>query len=366
MRLGRLIEATNAFLFLLPFLLFLAVFVGYGVVRTVYFSLTDYNLFDPPKWVGFQNYVRLFREPDFIRALQHSLAFTLVVTVVQTLFSLLLATVLNQRIRGITFFRTVYYLPSVLSSAAITLIFLWLYQKTGFLNFAVSWVLTYLPLLLTFVGLFVVVQAVQVVFERSRGLPAKPFDLALATASLLLAAAGTFALDLFGVVNPREGVQFKFIWLNTRQEWAGLPIPLWAIVLQNIYTTIPTLMLIYLAGLQDIPKSLYEAASLDGADDWQQFTRITVPMLRPVTFLVITLGLIGTLQVFDQVALISGPGGAPLESTVTLAYYVYNNVFPSGATPKVGLASAAAITLSVLTLVVVLLQRRFGVSERGY
>jgi multiple sugar transport system permease protein len=155
-------------------------------------------------------------------------------------------------------------------------------------------------------------------------------------------------------------------WLPTSAAFLGIPYPLWAIILMNTYTTIPTFMVLFLAGLKGIPKTLYEAAALDGASPWVMFSRITVPLLRPVLFLVITLGLIGTLQLFDQVLFVGGSGGAPIEATITLAYYVYGNVFPSGAAPRVGLASAAALFLAGLTLLVVLLQRRFGVSERGW
>lgn len=141
--------------------------------------------------------------------------------------------------------------------------------------------------------------------------------------------------------------------------WAGpfaFPRPLAAIMLLNIWTTVPTMMILYLAGLQDIPGALYEAAEVDGATTWQKFWKITVPQLKHITFLVMTMGFIGTLQMFDQVAIIGGQ--APLESTVTLAYYVYVNMFPSSARPAVGLASAAAMILAILTLIFVYLQRR--------
>ncbi len=364
MRRARFVEAVYALTFLLPYLLTLLVFFVFAFLRTFYFSFTDYDLFHSPKWVGLANYLALFREPLFVQAFKNTLAYALIVTLAQTVLALGLAAVLNQKLVGITFFRTVYYIPSILSSAAVTLIFLWLYQRKGFVNFASAWILTYAPILATAAGLFLLLQALQVIWERRRGLPVHFFDPALATVSLLLAGAGTALLWWFGVVEPRSDVVVNLVWLNTRRTWLGIPIPLWAIILQNVYTTVPTFMLLYLAGLQDVPKNLYEAAAIDGATPWQQFRYVTVPLLRPLTFLVITLGLIGTLQLFDQVALFGS--AAPLESKITLAYYVYNNVFPSAATPRVGDASAAAIVLALLTLVVVLLQRRFGVSERGF
>jgi len=105
-------------------------------------------------------------------------------------------------------------------------------------------------------------------------------------------------------------------------------------------------------------------ADIDGATPWQKLRYVTVPALRPVMFLVITLGLIGTIQMFDQAAITAGI--APLESVITLAYYVYWAVFGAGTLPKVGMASAAALVLAALTLAVVLLQRKFGFSEKGW
>src|SRR5690606_41992546 len=112
----RMQEALAAYLFLLPFGLSLLIFFGYAFVRSIYFSFTDYNMFDPPNWVGLANYAAIFRETRFLTALRNSIGFSLIVTVSQTAFALLLAVVLNARIRGIAFFRTAYYMPSVASS----------------------------------------------------------------------------------------------------------------------------------------------------------------------------------------------------------------------------------------------------------
>jgi multiple sugar transport system permease protein len=363
-----------ALLFLFPFLFILLVFFAFAFIRALGFSFTNYNLFninplpnytgEPFKWLGLQNYLQLFREPLFLTALKNTVFYSVVVTAIQTFLALCLATVLNQKIRGINFFRTIYYLPSVLSSAAVTLIFLWLYQKNGFINFAVSWFNKHLFIILAFLAIFLIAQAVQVFFEKARGLPVNFFNPALATLSLLVATVAIFLLTTFNVLSPRDVPNFEQVWLNTSQTWLGLSVPLWAIIMQNIYTTIPTFMLLYLAGLQDIPTSLYEAASLDGANRWQQFFNVTIPMLRPVTFLIVTMSLIGTLQMFDQVALFGD--AAPAQSIITLAYYTYSNVFPSAGESRIGLAAAAAIVLGLLTLIATLLQRRFVGSDKGY
>jgi multiple sugar transport system permease protein len=363
MRSAKRTDVFYALLFLAPFLIHLIVFFVFAFVRTVWFSFTDKTLLNPStNFIGLGNFIGLFQDPRFIAAITHSLSFMLVVTVIQTFFALAVAAILNQKIKGISFFRTVYYVPSILSSAAVTVIAIWFFQKTGFLNTFVGWFVANLPVFLAFIGLFVLAQAVQIAVERMRGLPVAITDPALATLSLVVALALTWLLVAMGLVAPREARPPEFTWLNNPGSFLGVPIPLWSIIMLNTFTTIPSLMLIFLAGLQDIPKSVYEAASIDGASPLQQFFGVTVPMLRPVTFLVVTLSLIGTLQMFDQVALMGD--AAPLDSIIVLAYYVYNNVFSGEG--KVGLASAAALILAGITFAIVLLQRALGISDKAH
>ena len=179
--------------------------------------------------------------------------------------------------------------------------------------------------------------------------------------AVLGATALTVALRALQVL-PVAELDDPISWLNTRTTLAGMPVTLWSVAIMNVFTTVPLMMLLYLAGLQSIPRHLHEAATLDGATPWQVFLRITVPLLAPVTFAVVTLGLIGTLQMFDQVAILGN--AAPIESRVTLAYYTYYNTFPPGGTPRIGLASAGAVALALLTVAIVFVQRRLGISDR--
>ena len=328
-----------------------------------FYSFTDYNLFKITRFTGIDNFTELFRDPLFFTALTNTFIFAIIVTVVQTVGALLLAVVLNQKLRGQTFFRTAYYMPSIASSAVITLIFIWLFRPTGILAYLASTLINYTPILLSFVGIVILVQALQVAWERSRGLPAGAFDPALLVVSLLIGVVAAWLLTQFGALEVGSSKPIQLNWLSTREKFLGfIPYPLLVIIVMNTFTTIPTLMLFFLAGLQNISGSLYEASGIDGASPWEQMRFITVPMLRPVTFYAITSGLIGTLQMFDQVALFDGT--APQESIITLAYYVYNRVLGTGAS-LVGQASAAALVLALLTILVVQLQRRFFVSDEG-
>jgi multiple sugar transport system permease protein len=241
---------------------------------------------------------------------------------------------------------------------------MWVMHRRGVVNFFLTTFYQYHVHIFLFIGLTVLLQAVQVLWERRRHLPVRPLDPTLLVISLLGAAVTVVALSRFGVMQPASVPPVGISWLTTEQTFLGIPLPLLSIMALNIWTTAPTFMVIFLAGLQDVPQELYEVAEIDGATGWQKLWYITIPALRPVLFLVITLGLIGTLQLFDQIAITSGV--APLNSVITLAYYVYWNIFGGVPRPEVGMASAAALFLAALTLAVVLLQRRFGISEKGW
>jgi multiple sugar transport system permease protein len=344
-------EATNAFFFLLPFLTVLAVFFAFAFLRTVYFSFTNYDFFHVPNFVGLNNYIETPKDELFRLALVNTFSYSMIVTILQ-------------KLRGIAFFRTAYYMPSIASSAVITLVFIWLFRPTGIFSFLGTQFQNNFWVIFSFIVITAFVQTLQVLWERSRRLPAGAFDPALLLVSFLVAAIATWVLVAFGIVKIGMLAPQPLSWLSSRERLLGIvPLPLVVIIIQNIFTTIPSLMLLFLAGLQGVSPTMYEAASIDGASPWQQTLYITVPMLRPVTFFAITTSLIGTLQVFDQIALFEGT--APLESTVTLAYYVYYNVFQSSGQSKIGLASASAMILAVLTLLVVVIQRRFFVSDEG-
>jgi multiple sugar transport system permease protein len=157
--------------------------------------------------------------------------------------------------------------------------------------------------------------------------------------------------------------------LNNFQAFLGLPTYNWigdpavalkAIMLMNIWSTAPFFMVIYLAALQDIPVSLYEAATIDGANKWDQFISITVPLLKPVTFFIVVMGVIGTFQLFDQSYIFSAGSGGPNNSTLTVVLLIYQYAFKS---LDMGYAAALALMLAAVIMVATLIQRRFFKEE---
>lgn len=354
-------EELAGWAFVLPFLVSLTVFFLYAAARTLFFSFHDYDLFRAPVFVGIGNYLALLSNSMFLLALGNTLAFALIVTLTQTVLALLLAVQVNRVIRGKGFWRTAFYVPSIMSSAAMTLIFLWLFQRQGLMTALVQFVVNQRLYVGLFVGVLAGVQLLLVFNARRRYERIALFDPIFLAIAVVVAIIATYFARL-GLLLPVYEEEFLISWLNTQARFLFMPQTLWSVALMNVFTTVPTLMLLFLAGLQSIPNSLYEAARLDGANALQRFRHITVPTLTPVTFAVVTLSIIGTLQLFDQVAILGD--AAPLESRVTLAFYIYANAFPDGATPRIGLSSAAAMLLGVITIALVYLQRAVGVKER--
>ena len=232
-----------------------------------------------------------------------------------------MAVLLNAPIHMKQFFRAVFYTPSVTSSVVITLIFVWFYLKAGYVNY-------FLQTSLGWVGIN---------FESVNWL-GDPRGLI------------QLIVEAFGGTIP-----------STQWYFRGPSIAWMAIMFQNIYTTIPTFMLMFLAALQDINPALYEAASIDGASSFQMFRKITLPMLRPIILLVVVLGTIGTFQVFDQVYLATK--GGPLKTSLTPVFLVFQEALGINGPINMGYASALAFILAVIIFAITFFQRRF--LERG-
>ena len=315
-------EAITAYLFLSPYLVVTLVFTVGVILFAVYVSFTKFDLFTwPPQWVGLDNYTKAIGDSNFIRSLVNSLWYVVIVVPIQTALALLLAVLINSKVRGSDGFRTAFYAPSVTSSVVISMIFWWLYMKTGYLNF----------------GLTKVWLAFGAQWEAIEWLN-----------------------DPRGLVQLIAGIFGGEIPINL-WYWRGPSITWMAIMFQNIFTTAPTFMIMFLAALQDVPRSLYEAASIDGANNRQQFWRITVPMLRPVILLIVVLGTIGTWQVFDQIKILTS--GGPLKTTLTPVYLIYAEALGISGPPRMGYAGSMAFLLAAIIFFFTYIQRRY--IERG-
>ncbi|NOZ50666.1 MAG: sugar ABC transporter permease [Chloroflexi bacterium] len=310
-------EFIAGYLFLSPYLFITLVFTIGVLLFALYISFFRYDIFTNPTYIGLGNFQKAFRSKDFQQSLVNVFWYALVVVIVQTILALFLAVFLNQKLRGKNFFRTIFYTPSVTSSVVISLIFWWLYLKTGYINF-------FFDKVFALVG--VKWQAVEWL-NNPRGL----FQL----------IARAFGGDI----------------TSARWYLRGPSVTLMAIMFQNIFTTIPTFMIMFLAALQDIPPSLYEAADIDGANGRQRFRHVTVPMLRPIILLIVVLGTIGTLQIFDQIKILTS--GGPLGTTLTPVYLVYTEALGTLGTIQMGYASAMAFILAIIIFFFTFLQRQY-------
>jgi multiple sugar transport system permease protein len=301
-------EAMTAYLFISPYLITAAIFTVGLLVYAFSISFTDLSASFAAanaQFVGLENYIRAFSDTLFLAALGNAFWYFVIVTFFQTIGAILLAVLLNAKLKGMRFFRTLLYSPSVASSIVMSLIFLWLYLPTGFINFALG---TDIPWLTTPTRIFA------------------PF------------------WDAIGL-----GDTIPAFFQGPSVAWT-------AIMLLAIFTTIPTFMVMFLTALQDVPGFVYEAAAIDGATGPKAFWYITLPLLRPVIALVAILGTIGTFQVFDQVAILTK--GGPLNTTLTPAYLIYIKTLGSGTQPEAGFAAAMAFILAFVIIAITLIQRR--------
>ena len=330
-------EGIAGWIFTAPVIIILGVFLFIPVLMALYVSLTSWNGNGSPfaggqnaTFVGLDNYSALFTRDgltrdNFMQSLGNNFWYVVFVVPLQTATSFFLALVVSNRfLKGKSFFRTAFYFPSVTSSIAISVVFLFLFQNSGAVN-----------ALLALVGI-----DGPAWFSDSRGL----FHI---------------AFGAFGVDNPAWGsadILGRSVW-----EWiSGPSVAMCVVIGLAIWTTTGTFMLLFLAALQDLPVEVDEAAMLDGVGPWQKLRHITLPMIKPTLFLVITLGLIGTWQVFDQIYVMGK--GAPAGTTLTPAYLSYQESFRS---LKYGTGAAMAFIVFVIIVLLTWFQRWLMSEDRG-
>lgn len=285
-------ENLDGWLFVLPFVISIIVFFAGPLLVAFLISFKEYSFLDATSiinapFVGLKNYTDAFQNDTFRKAMQNTFAYSLGVVPIQLIIALSLAVVVDSKIKGKAFFRTAYYLPTITSTVAVSVMFLFLFKVDGLVN--------------------------------------KFFN-------------------MFGITGKNWFIDINF----------ALP----SVMAMAIWSSVGLYMVIFLAGLQDIPSSLYEASSIDGATKSQQFFKITVPLLKPTIFFNLVVSIIGTLQMFDQSYIVSGGNGGPVDATMTIVLYMYNSGFKDF---NMGYACAIAFILFAIILILTLIQKKiFG------
>lgn len=284
-RKASLKSTLQAFLYLLPMLIFIGIFTIYPIFKSVDMSFfTEYNIFTGiVSERGISNYVEIFQDPQFYAALKNTALYVGVVVPSSLIISLLIAVLLNEipKVKGL--FRTVYFLPFVTSTVAISIVWSWLYHSNyGLINYFLGW----------------------------------------------------FGIDAIN-------------WLNSSQ----MAMP--AVIIMAIWKGLGFNILLLLVGLGNINDNYYRAAKVDGANTWQRFIRITLPLLRPTIFLLTVISVINGFKVFDEVfALFNGRPG-PAGSATTLVYYLYRKFYEQY---DYGMAAATGMVLFGIVLILTIFQ----------
>lgn len=268
-------ELGTGLAFISPWIVGFLFFVLYPVGSSIYYSFCDYDVLTRPVWIGLLNYRDMFTDEVFWKALRNTLYFAAVSLPLGLVIALLVAVLLNQKVKMRPAFRTIYFLPSLVPAVASAMIWLWILNgRFGLLN---------------------------------------------------------YALNFLGIEGPN--------WL-TDEHWTKP-----AIILMSLWG-VGGSMVIYLAALQDVPRELYESAEIDGASAWTKFRHITIPMISPVIYFNLIMGIIGSLQVFAQPFIMFGGGGTN-RSALFYAVYLYQNAFDYN---QMGYACAMAWFLFLIIL----------------
>ncbi len=284
-------EAISAYLFLSPFLIWMVFLMGGPILAAFFLSFCKWDILNPIQFVGFDNYKSMFfDDPRFWRSMFNTAYFTLLSVPIGLVLSILVAILMNQKVKGIGFFRTIFYLPSVMAAGvAVAVLWKWIFNAdSGLLNYLIS------------------------VFT---GLPMSEC--------------------------PK--------WLAS-EAWSKP-----ALVIMSFWS-VGSGMIIYLAGLQGIPTTLYEAAEIDGANKWQQFWTVTLPGLSPVIFFQLIISIVSSFQIFNQVYVMTDGLGGPADSTLVMVLYIYQKFKYF----QMGYASALAWVLFIVIMMATWVQFKYS------
>lgn len=274
-------EALNGYLFASPWIIGFSVLLLYPLVASLYYSFCDYSVLHKPLFIGVTNYTDIIKDEVFWKTIENTGWYAMLALPLGLIVTLCLALLLNSKVRGMSIYRALFYMPSLVPAVSLAILWMWVFNgEHGVLNAIIRPVLDRLSYI----------------------------------TNLGLAALNHFPMlhiPLLHLTPPN--------WLSD---------PAWskpALIVMSIWGAGNTVV-IYLAGLQDVPQQLYEAADLDGAGWWKKTMNVTLPMLSPVILFNLIMGIIGTLQVFT-IPYIMFPGGAPARSTYFYSMYLYDKAF---------------------------------------
>ncbi len=269
-------NTINGLLFTMPSIIGLLVFMVYPIAISIYYSFCNYSGLKPPTWIGLANYKQMTHDPLIVKSIMNTLIYAIGSVPLGIAVAFFLALLLNQRVKGLAFFRTIFYLPSIVPIVASSVLWMW-------------------------------------------------------------------------VMNPQYGILNGLLRLAHISGPGWMSDPLWAkpaLVLMSTWG-VGSSMIIFLAGLQDVPQELYEAAELDGASSFSRMRHITLPFMSPHIFFIFVMGVIGSFQYFTQAYVMTSGTGAPANSTLFYAMYLFQNAFHFF---KMGYACAMAWLLFLVVL----------------
>ncbi|MEO1209840.1 MAG: sugar ABC transporter permease [Cyanobacteria bacterium J06638_20] len=304
-----LLQSLTPYLFLAPALLILGLTVFYPAVRAFLLSFTRYefDITQPPIWVGPENFQRLLTDDVFWITLGNTLLYLVCVVPLLVVLPLLLAILVNRTLPGIHWFRAAYYTPVIISMVVAGIAWNWLYTENGLFNQFLGWLAT---------GILAWLPDI----ER-----------------------------LTPLISKLTALQEGIPWLTSPD------LALFSVMAVTVWKGLGYYMVIYLAGLQAIPKDLYEAAAIDGSDGWQKHWDITVPLMRPYLLLVGVISAIAATKVFEEVFVMTQ--GGPRNSSKTIVYYVYEEAFEN---LEISYACTVGLVLFLIILALSILRLTLG------
>ena len=280
---ARKSEARAGYLFAMPWIIGFGMFLAYPIFASIYFSFTEYSVLKPPLWTGLDNYTALASDEVFWKSLLNTLYFAVFFIPVATFVALGLALLLNTKVRFMSIYRTVFFVPSLVPVVSLVILWIWMFNgEYGLINVVLGW---------------------------------------------------------FGIDGP---------------NWLGDPA--WskpAIIMMSTWG-VGNAMIIYLAGLQEVPKALYDAADIDGASPWKKTLHVTFPLISPVILFNVIMSIIASLQIFTQPYIMSDTG-SPARSIYFYSMYLFDNAFKYH---KMGYASAMAWIMFVIIFLLTLFALR--------